>query len=191
MIDAERLPTLPAARVCLRWLAEADVDALFTVFSDPDVMRYWSSLPMTDVAEARALLDQIHDGFRRRTLFQWGVARRSDDRVIGTCTLFHPDAANRRVEIGYALGRAHWGNGLMREALHRLLAYAFDELDLCRIEADVDPRNAGSIRTLEQLGFRQEGFLRERWRVGGEVQDSLVYGLLRREWRRPDGDPMP
>jgi RimJ/RimL family protein N-acetyltransferase len=64
-----------------------------------------------------------------------------------------------------------------------LLAYAFDELDLRRIEADVDPRNAASIRTLERLGFRREGYLRERWRVNGEVQDALFYGLLRREWR--------
>jgi RimJ/RimL family protein N-acetyltransferase len=70
----------------------------------------------------------------------------------------------------------------MGEALTLLFAFAFGELRLRRLEADVDPRNAASIRSLERLGFRREGYLRERWCVNGEIQDALFYGLLRREW---------
>jgi RimJ/RimL family protein N-acetyltransferase len=183
MINSETLPTITADRIALRWLTGEDVPALFAVFSEPDVMRYWSSPPLEDIGEASTLLAHIQDGFRRRALFQWGVARRADDRVIGTCTLFHPDPDNRRAELGYALGREHWGNGYMQEALTALLNYSFGELNLHRLEADVDPRNASSIRTLEKLGFRQEGYLRERWLVGGGIQDSLFYGLLRSEWQ--------
>jgi len=72
----------------------------------------------------------------------------------------------------------------MREALQALLTYAFEVLDLRRIEADVDPRNTASIQILERLGFQREGFLRERWEVNGEIQDALFYGLIRREWKR-------
>jgi ribosomal-protein-alanine N-acetyltransferase len=185
MINSDKLPTITAERIALRELGEGDVRELFAVFSDPEVMRYWSSPPLEDIDEARKLLAHIQDGFRQRVLFQWGVARRADDRVIGTCTLFHPDLDNRRAEIGYALGREHWGNGYMQEALSALLNYSFSELNLHRMEADVDPRNAASIRMLEKLGFRQEGYLRERWLVGGGVQDSLFYGLLGSEWRAP------
>src|SRR5436305_1007932 len=182
MIDPDRLPTIAAPRVLLRWLTEDDVDALFSIFSDPEVMRYWSTLPMTDQREARELLEHVHESFRRQTLWQWGVARRDDDLVIGTCTLLHFEADNRRGEIGYALGREHWGQGYMGEALEALLGFAFGELDLHRLEADVDPRNSSSIRSLERLGFQREGYLRERWLVGGEAQDALFFGLLRREW---------
>ena len=105
-----------------------------------------------------------------------------DDRIVGTCTLFNLDARNRRAEIGYALARDSWGQGLMSEALGALIAYAFGPLGLTRLEADVDPRNAPSIRIVEKLGFVREGLLRERWHVGGEAQDSLMLGLLRREW---------
>jgi RimJ/RimL family protein N-acetyltransferase len=52
-----------------------------------------------------------------------------------------------------------------------------------RIEADVDPRNENSLRILGRLGFKQEGLLRERWNVGGEIQDSAILGLLAREWK--------
>jgi len=180
----DRLPTIAAERVRLRWLTREDIDALFEIFSDDVAMRYWSAAPLADVDEAAGLLDEIHACFERRELFQWGVALQDDDRVVGTCTLTRLDVENRRAEVGFALARAHWGNGYMREALAALIHWAFDDLELHRLEADVDPRNAASIHLLERLGFRKEGHLRERWLVCGEVQDSLIYGLLHRDWAR-------
>ena len=182
MMNWEHVPTINANRVTLRPIDERDLDSLFTIFSDPEVMRYWSSPPLKDQEAARALLSDIQDKFRRKLYFQWGVAHRADDTLIGTSTLFHIESNNHRAEIGYALGRAHWGKGYIQEALRALLGYAFSELNIQRIEADVDPRNEASIRTLERLGFQKEGYLRERWKVNGEVQDALFYGLLRREW---------
>jgi RimJ/RimL family protein N-acetyltransferase len=182
MISGARLPTLTARRVKLRWLEPSDVPELYAVFSNADVMRYWAHPAYTRPKQAEELLAAIERAFASQSLFQWGVARVEDDRVIGTCTLSSVDASNLRAELGYTLGREHWGQGLMSEALERLLDFAFDELQLRRLEADVDPNNARSIARLESLGFRREGYLRERWFVGGQVQDTLYYGLLRREW---------
>ena len=70
----------------------------------------------------------------------------------------------------------------MQETLKAVLTFAFEVLEFHRIEADVDPRNVASIRTLERLGFQREGYLRERWQVNGEIQDALFYGLLRPDW---------
>lgn len=178
----ERLPTIEAARVILRWIREDDIDELYAIFSNPEVMRYWSTTALADRSAAAALLKNIHDGFEQHTLLKWGVARRADDKLLGTITLINFDFTHRRAEVGYALGHEHWGNGYVQEALHALLDYAFGVLDLHRIEADVDPRNTASIRTLERLGFQREGYLRERWHVGGEIFDGLFYGLLRPEW---------
>lgn len=183
MIDGARLPTIDAPRVRLRWLTEADVDAMFAIFSDPIMMRYWATPPMKERAEAADYLRRIHEGFAGKTLFQWGIERKEDERVIGTTTLFKLDAANGRCEIGYCLGSAYWKMGYMGEALPAAVEFAFDRLRMRRIEADVDPRNENSLRILARLGFREEGLLRERWSVGGEIQDSLVLGLLAREWR--------
>jgi RimJ/RimL family protein N-acetyltransferase len=177
----ERLPRLEAANVVLRGLEERDVPALFQVFSDPEVMRYWSSTPMQTEDEAAAYLRDIQDGLRTRRLFQWGIVV-GDDEVIGTCTLYHLEHGHRRGEIGFALGRRHWGQGLASQALTALLEFAFGTLDLNRIEADADPRNERSLGLLERHGFRREGSMRERYRVGGEVQDTVMLGLLRREW---------
>lgn len=190
-IDGDRLPTLETERLLLRWLDDRDVAALQEVFSHPDVLRYWGGDPAHDAAGARRLLAQIHDGYARCELFQWGIARRGDDRVVGTCTLTRFDSRNRRAEVGFALGRQHWGHGYASEAMSSLIAFAFAELDLIRLEADADPRNDRSIAVLERLGFLREGLLRERWLVAGEAQDSVVFGLLRREWRVVAGAPFP
>jgi RimJ/RimL family protein N-acetyltransferase len=181
----DRLPTLTGKRVQLRALDERDVPALFEVFSDPRVMRYWSTPAMQHVSQAESYFNKIQDGFRSKQLFQWGIQFEND--IVGTCTLFHIDLVHRRAEIGYALGHGFWGKGLARDAVIAVIHFAFESLDLHRIEADVDPRNARSLKLLEQLGFRQEGCLRERYQVNGEIQDAVLLGLLRREWKPPRG----
>ena len=173
---------LPTGRLTLRCLVEPDVPALFEIFSHAEVMRYWSHPAWTDMAQARQMLTACQEGYRTGSAWQLGIERREDGALVGTCTLFHLHAASRRAEVGYALGRPYWGAGYMHEALQALLGFAFHALDLNRLEADIDPRNHASARTLERLGFQREGHMRERWIVNGEVTDTWWYGLLRREW---------
>jgi [ribosomal protein S5]-alanine N-acetyltransferase len=168
----------------MRWASEDDVDAIYDVFSDPRVMRYWSSGPLANREAAAAMQREIAQNNLNDTAWKWGLALRDTNTVIGTVTLFNLSLSNGRAEIGYAMGSAHWGKGYMNEALKALIVHAFDVMDFRRLEADVDPRNTASIRTLERLGFQREGFLRERWHVGGELQDAFFYGLLKREWQR-------
>ena len=136
---------------------------------------------MQSVEEAGALLEGIQECFRDRTLFQWGIARAADDQVVGTCTLGALQWKHRRGELGFALARAYWRQGYVREALPEVVRFAFVDLDLHRLEADVDPRNTASLHVIESLGFKREGYLRERYHVNGEVQDAALYGLLRDE----------
>ena len=179
------LPTTPCLvgkRLCLRPPRHTDVDALFALFSDPAVMRYWSRPPMTDRAEAEALVTRFVDGFESREALTWIVASPDDDAAIGTCTLFRFEPRHRRAEIGYSLRSTLWGQGLAREAVTLMLDWAFPTLGLHRLEADVDPRNDGSRRLLLRLGFRSEGLLRERYFVGDEVSDTELFGLLASDW---------
>ena len=182
-----QLPTLAAQRVRLRWLTAADVPALFAIFGDAEVTRYWSHAAFATLAAAEELLRQIHDTFRVRTLFQWGLELKATGAIIGTCTLGSLDATHRRAELGYALARAYWGQGYIAEALPVVLHFAFERLGLHRLTADVDPRNGPSLRALQRLGFQREGYLRQHYHVNGEVCDGVLFGLLRSEVRWPDG----
>jgi len=181
-MDSKTLPIITTPRLVLRWISEDDIDSLYEIFSNSEVMRYWSTVPLPNQAAAAELQREIAEGNESEKMFKWGLALRDSNIVIGTTTLFNLNLDNGRAELGYAMGRAYWGKGYMNEALKAFVSHAFEVMELRRLEADVDPRNVASIRTLERLGFQREGFLRERWHVNGEIQDAIFYGLLRREW---------
>lgn len=179
---------LNTPRLHLRPLQASDAEALFAIHSDARVMRYWSCKPWTSIDEAHARIATDLRAMPAGEHLQLGLESRDSGHVIGTCCLFHLAPQCRRAEIGYAMAHAHWGHGLMHEALRALLHYGFTTLDLNRVEADVDPRNAPSGRSLQRLGFIKEGRLRERWIVEGEVSDTDLYGLLRRDWQTAASD---
>ncbi|WP_346838596.1 GNAT family N-acetyltransferase [Microbulbifer sp. SAOS-129_SWC] len=175
-----RLPTLDGDGLQLRWLTEADLPALMSIFSNPEVMRFMAREPLTSPAAAEEFLLSIQQGFLSGNLYQWGIERAGV--IIGTCTLAGIDRGNRHAEIGFALGREYWGQGLILRALPAVIEFAFTRLQLHRIGADADPRNAASIRVLEKLGFQREGLLRECYFHMGEIQDAALLGLLQRDW---------
>ena len=132
----------------------------------------------------------------RRASFMLGTrpdsfsSRVSDGAFIGWCSLNRWNPDYRSASLGYCFDDAAWGHGYATEAARALLRWAFDTLDLNRVQAETDTRNVASARVLEKFGFVREGTLREDCVVNGDVSDSWVYGLLRREWR-PSPEPVP
>jgi len=184
-ISVEKVaPTLESGRLRLRAYRANDVDAMFRLYSDPRVMRYWSFPPWTERAQAEAYVQRALGEMAEGRALPWAIATQAEDKLIGTTTLFALDAVQGRAEIGYSLDPKFQGQGLASEALRVALVHAFDTLRLRRVEADVDPRNTPSCRLLEHLGFRLEGLLRARWRVAGEICDTALYGLLAPEFVR-------
>ena len=176
--------TLETERLLLRPLRSSDAAPLFAIFSDPTVMRYWSTLPWTAIDQAHDLLARDQVAMAAGDYLRLGIEQKEDGRLVGFCTFFDLKVDSRRAEIGYGLAHSVWGHGYMHEALVALLRYGFTELGLNRVEADIDPQNEASRRSLERLGFKKEGFLPERWIVGGVVTDSDLYGLLLSDWKK-------
>ncbi len=169
-------------RLLLRPFSTSDARDLFDIYSDPQVMRFWSSAPWDSIERAHETLERDIRGFENGEHLCLALERHQDTRMIGQCTLFKISEGCRRAEIGYCLASGVWGNGYMHEALGALIAYGFEHLELNRIEADIDPLNEASVKSVERLGFVREGLLRERWIVDGEVSDSAIYGLLQEDW---------
>ena len=183
-------PTLHTARLRLRPFTGADADQLFALHSSAHVLRYWDAPPWSDRARAdrfiAACRQMAEDGSGARLALE----RASDGAFVGWCALSRWNPDHRSAAIGYVLDEAAWGQGYATEAARAVLQWAFDRLDLNRVQAETDTRNVASARVLEKLGFVREGTLREDCVVNGDVSDSWVYGLLRREWR-PTSEPEP
>jgi RimJ/RimL family protein N-acetyltransferase len=178
-------PTLRTERLRLRPVADADADALFALHSNAHVLRYWDSPPWTDRARADRFIAVCRQMAEDGTGARLAVDRSSDGEFLGWCGLVRWNPDHRSASLGYCLAEAAWGQGYATEAARALLQWGFDTLELNRVQAEVDTRNAGSARVLEKLGFVREGTLREDCVVNGDVSDSWVFGLLRREWQGP------
>ena len=176
-------PELSSSRLHLREVREDDAAALFAIHSDARVMRYWSYPAWTELAQAEQKIADIQRQRRELDMLVWAIADADTDLLIGSSAIFYMDLTQARAEIGYSLHPDWQGRGLASEALQLVLGYAFNELGLRRIEADIDPRNLPSCRLVERFGFVREGLLRERWQVDGEICDSAIYGLLRQDFK--------
>lgn len=167
-------------RLRLRRFAEHDLEPFLAYRQDPEVARYqgWSDYTRPE-AEA-FVANQVAQPFGvDESWFQVAVARRSDDALLGDCGLHF--LGGRQLEIGFTLARAHQGQGYMSEALRALLELAFRELQIHRVTALTDTRNAASVSLLERLGFRREGHYRENVWFKGAWGDEYLYALLAEE----------
>ncbi|GGP31478.1 acetyltransferase [Streptomyces variabilis] len=180
-------PELHTARLRLRPFADDDTAPLYALHSDPQVLRYWDSPPWTEPARAQRFLATCRRIEEEGTGARLAVERDSDGAFVGWCGLIEWNPDFRSAVLCYVFDREVWGRGYATETVRGLLRWGFETLDLNRVRADVDTRNGASARVLEKLGFVREGTLREDCVVDGDVSDSWVYGLLRREWRPVEG----
>jgi len=176
-------------RLLLRPFLKSDRAAVLDLFSDARTMLYWSSEPITSLEEVDDRIQQEIDWHSKEKCFNWAIALPDSNQFIGKICLFQFNEQNRRAEIGYVLNRKHWGKGYMSEAMEFLLAFAFGELDLHRIEADTDPENLPSLALLEKFGFQREGLFRDRWFVHDKWHDSVMLGLLQEAWNQRQEKP--
>ncbi|MGN5633083.1 GNAT family N-acetyltransferase [Streptomyces sp. AC154] len=176
-------PSLHTSRLRLRAFEDADADNLFALHSNAYVLRYWDSPPWSERARAAKFITACRQLAQEGTGARLAVDRVSDGAFIGWCSLSSWNPEYRSASLGYCFEEAAWGHGYATEAAHAVLRWAFDTLDLNRVQAEADTRNTASARVLEKLGFVREGTLREDCVVNGEVSDSWVYGLIGREWR--------
>lgn len=180
-------PTLHTERLTLRPITEGDADALWRLQSDAHVLRYWDEPPWSDPSQVQHFLARCRNLEETGTGARLAIELTSDSTFLGWCNLsdFKPDF--RSAAMGYCLFESAWGHGHATEAGRALLRWAFDNLDLNRVQAEADTRNPASRRVLEKLGFVLEGTLREDVTVNGDTSDSWVLGLLRREWKGSAG----
>jgi len=189
MFDFTNFPTLTTERLILRAFSLADAADALIFWGDAEVQKY-NAEPIKTVDEATASIQRVHEWYQTQQEIIWGITRRGEDRVLGSCSLHHWDRHHRRAEIGYDLAHAEWGQGIGGEAVSAVLRFGFDVLQLHRFDAYTIIDNHESVRMLQRLGFQLEGVRREySWEDDGTFHGSGVFGLLRHEYQSTGAKP--
>lgn len=174
-LNLSPLPALTTARLVLREVRMDDAPASFAMRSDPETMRYVRRPLAESLEDAKAFITRVQDGQRANTCAQWAMTLKEDDTCIGVIGPWRIDLENHRGELGYMLARAHWGQGLISEAIATVMDHAFSILALHSLEAWTDPRNTASMHALEKNGFVREAYFKENVFWDGAYSDSVVF----------------
>ncbi len=177
------MPALETPRLILRRIAMRDAKDIFAYSRDEEVARHvlWSA--QRDIGEARDYIKYMMRRYRDDEPSSWGIVQKATGRLVGTIGYMDYSEDNGSVEVGYSLARWLWNGGYMTEALRRVIAYTFDEMDINRIEAQHELTNPASGRVMEKCGMRREGVLRQRLYNKGKYVDVALYAILRCDLR--------
>lgn len=175
------IPRLETPRLVLRRIEPADVDDVFAYASDPEVAAWTTWEAYRSLDDSHEFIVRVQSWYSDGFGGPWGLELKTTGQLIGTCGLALTPH-HSRAELGYALSRHWWGQGLTTEAVIEAIRYGFDDLGLNRIEARCIPANIGSARVMEKAGMTYEGTLREQFFSKGSFIDLKLYSILKREW---------
>ena len=176
--EPQHPPTIELDGARLRPLRAGDADALYAYLRDPAVTEL-TAYPVVSVPMVEALIERSLSRWAAGELSKWGVALAHEDRLVGTCGFNEWSQPHRWAELAYDLAQAHWGKGLMRQAVAAVLRWTFRQDQVDRVHAFVRVDNRRSERFLERSGFVREGCLRSFRVCRGQPHDFYLYSLLR------------
>lgn len=169
--------------LALKMIDQRDTDTLFNLINESKTyLREW--LPWVDHTKQRidteAFIDRCQKGVAENKSLTTVILYQG--KIVGMVSINTLDWSNRIATIGYWLGENFQGKGIMTRAVQALIAYAFDELNLNRVEIQAAKDNLKSRSIPERLNFVQEGCLRQSEKIGDRFVDHVVYSILRDEW---------
>ena len=178
-----RMPELQTERLILRPMRVSDAPDMFEYACDPEVTRYLLWRAHESIAHTRSYLEYLGGRYRIGMHYEWAVVLKAEGRMIGTCGFASVDCPNNKAEIGYVLNPKYRGQGLMPEAVRRVLCFGFEMMSLHRIEARYMVGNDASRRVMDKVGMRFEGVARDGMLVKGAYRDIATCAILAEEFR--------
>ena len=181
-------PVLKTERLILNRLSEADVDDIFELFSDHEVVAYYDLEALCSPSQAKDLIDLFEKRFQAGEGIRWAIRLVAEDQLddkgalIGTCGFNSWSKPMKSAVIGYDLKKSYWGRGYATEAISKITQYAFSGEMPCggihRIQADTVLDNLASESVLKKVGFVEEGLRRDSGYWKGRFHDLKCFGLI-------------
>ena len=173
-------------RLILRRFTIEDAEPMFQNWaSDPEVTKFLTWQPHQSVAVTKELISLWVSEYDKPDCYQWAIELKEIGEPIGSIAVVFVDERTSAAEMGYCLSRAHWGRGLMPEALRAVMDFLFDEVGFKRVCAKHDAENPKSGRVMQKAGMRLEGVHRRAGFNNRGVIDVVVYGAILDDRKQP------
>ena len=182
-MNFEQVPLLQDASVLLRPFRPEDIAELATIAMDEEIWRYMVTC-ISNAQELEAWVQTVTEGYRQGSRYTFMIEDKATGQLAGSTSYGNISEPDKRLEIGWTwLSREYRGSGLNRHCKFLLLRYAFEELQMDRVELKGDALNTRSRRAMLKIGATEEGTLRSHTLMhDGRRRDTVYYSILRTEW---------
>lgn len=177
-VNFSPFPTLHTERLVLREITHNDDEDVFLLRSNRGLMEYIDRPKAETIDDAKILVQRMMDVVTNNEGISWGITLTDSDRLIGTIGFWRLVKEHYRGEVGYMLHSDYHRKGIMKEALLAATEYAFKNIKLHTIEANINPANTASIKLAESVGFVQEAYFKENYYYNGKFLDSAIFTLF-------------
>ena len=171
-------PILETERLLLREILAEDRNAIYNIFSNKEVTKYYGLKTFEQVTQAENLITAFSSNFQNKRGMRWGIERQGMPGLIGTIGFNLWSPAHKRAEIGYDIHPEYWRAGYASEAVAKIVEYGFQEMELTRIGAIVFVENEASSQLLLRQGFEKEGTLQKYMYQNEKAFDVNVFAKL-------------
>ena len=182
MLTHKGTKTIETERLILRRAVMEDAEPMFANWaSDPEVTKYLTWPTHENVDVSRFVAERWDKDSEKEDYYQWMIVLKAINEPIGSISVVELNDRVEMAEIGYCIGKAWWGMGVMSEALSAVIAYLFREVGFNRIEARHDANNPASGGVMKKCGMVYEGTARQAGRNNQGICDICSYGILRED----------
>ncbi len=176
--DFSKFPILTTDQLILREVEDGDVDEIFFLRSDKEIMKYIPRPPAKTKKDALDHIEVLRKAKENQEGINWAITQKGNDTLIGIMGLFQINKRDFRAEIGYILHPGYQGKGIISEAIQRIIEFGFEHINLHTLTAIIDPRNIASEKVLQRANFVKEAHFREDCCYEGEFLDSVHYSII-------------
>lgn len=154
------------------------------LFNDPHITRYMSiPYPLTNKWVKEYIIDSM-EKYKSNNKLTWGIFRADLDKFVGVGVLKDIDEKNRVARLGYSIGKQYWNRGYTLMTVRLILKYAYETMDLNRVEVRIEMDDERSLKLMESLGGEREGIMRQALYYNENHKDVYLYSILKDDYYR-------
>ena len=177
--------TLETERLILRRFAEDDAPVMYRNWtSSEEVARFLTWAPHENADVTAALLREWIAQYEKPDYYNWVIFLKAENMIVGNISVVSIREETAQASLGWCMGEAWWGRGIMPEAARAVLQYLFETVGFNRIAATHDVNNPKSGRVMQKIGMQREGVLRQAGYARGRVLDEVCCAILAEDYRK-------
>lgn len=177
-----KIPDMETDRLLFRAIRRNDINDVFEYSANPKTSEYLLWEPHNSIEYTKKFIDIVLSKYKIGEYNDWAIVLKENNKMIGTCGFTRIDEYNSIAEIGYVLNPKYWGYGIATEAAKKVIAFAFEVLRVNRVEAKFIFGNEASLKVMNKVGMKFEGYQREAMFVKGKFRTIGTSSILKREY---------